>query len=121
MWQPNPTGNPGSHFRAKYRIKGETEWRETEDIKDEDFKIIKGLTPDETYEFVVASVDGEHSTESPVQEVSTAGLGSYKQLLIEIFYVYLRYNFFFLLFFQTVQSKYQVKKRPMQVGSSECC
>lgn len=71
-WWPNNSGRTGSHFFAKYRLKGETTWLSTEHILDSDFTTIRALKPDETYEFVVASVDGDYITESIVQDVPTS-------------------------------------------------
>lgn len=72
---PSIEGKSGSHFFAKYRIKGETTWLSTENVLEDDFVIIRGLQPDENYEFVVASVDGEYLKESQIQDVQTVGLG----------------------------------------------
>ncbi|XP_031628790.1 neuroglian-like isoform X2 [Contarinia nasturtii] len=72
-WLPNVNGRPGTHFYAKYRIKGETQWETTKDIIDNDFVVIPGLEPDRRYEFIVTSVDGDHFTESAIQEVQTVG------------------------------------------------
>lgn len=71
-WWPNNSGRTGSHFFAKYRLKGETTWLSTDHILDSDFTTIRALKPDETYEFVVASVDGDYITESIVQDVPTS-------------------------------------------------
>lgn len=72
-WLPNVSGRPGTQFFAKYRIRGESTWLRTDDIKDDDFVVIHGLETDETYEFVVVSVDGNHLTESHIQDVRTLG------------------------------------------------
>lgn len=74
-WLPNVNGRPGTHFFVKYRIKGETTWLTTDYELDNDFVIVRGLQPDETYEFVTISVDGEHLTESQIQDVPTVGIG----------------------------------------------
>lgn len=76
-WLPNVSGKPGTHFFAKYRIKGETQWLTTDYVLEDDFVLVRGLQPDETYEFVVISVDGEHLSESLVQDVPTVGIGMY--------------------------------------------
>ncbi|KAL1447729.1 hypothetical protein WDU94_003581, partial [Cyamophila willieti] len=68
LWEPN-TDHPGSHFFVKYRIKGETMFRESQPELEEDFTIIRALRPSETYEFRVVSVDGENLTESDTQEI----------------------------------------------------
>lgn len=36
---------------------------------------VRGLNPNEIYEFKVVAVDGEDYTESAVQEVDTSGVG----------------------------------------------
>lgn len=70
-WLPNFTYNkPGSHFYARYRIKGTTRWIETDAVIDDDFVYIRGLQPDDTYEFSVVSVDGDKLSESEAQEVT---------------------------------------------------
>lgn len=74
-WMPNLRGKPGSHFFAKYRIKGETTWLQSDNILEDDYVIVRGLEPDQNYEFVVASVDGEFLKESYAKEVSTSGIG----------------------------------------------
>lgn len=75
---PSVDGRSGSHFFAKYRIKGETTWLSTDNILEDDYVLIRGLQPDETYEFIVASVDGEYLAESHVQDVPTIGIGEYE-------------------------------------------
>lgn len=74
-WLPNLNGRPGTHFFAKYRIKGDTTWLSTDSVLEDDFVVIRGLQPDDVYEFVVISIDGEHLTESQIQEVPTVGIG----------------------------------------------
>lgn len=75
-WLPNFTYNkPGSHFFAKYRIKGTTQWLETDPVIDNDFVYIRGLQPDEKYEMAVVSVDGEHLAESYAQDVPIPEIG----------------------------------------------
>lgn len=78
-WRPNiNAGRPGTHFFVKYRIKGETTWLTSDVELDDMHTIIRGLQPDETYEFVVISVDGEHLAESQIQDVPTIGIGMYQ-------------------------------------------
>lgn len=75
-WLPNFTYNkPGSHFFAKYRIKGTTQWLETDPVIDNDFVYVRGLQPDEKYEMAVVSVDGEHLAESYAQDVPIPEMG----------------------------------------------
>lgn len=81
-WMPSIEGKSGSHFFAKYRIKGETTWLSTENVLEDDYVIIRGLQPDENYEFKVVSVDGEYSTESLAQNVQTVGTGEFFGLRI---------------------------------------
>lgn len=77
-WHPNVGGNSGSHFFAKYRIKGQTTWLKTDEVLDSDHVIVRALQPDQTYEFYVVSVDGGFIADSAVQEVSTAGIGNFQ-------------------------------------------
>lgn len=80
---PSVEGKSGSHFFAKYRVKGETTWLSTDNILEDDFVLVRGLEPDETYEFIVASVDGQYITESQVQDVPTVGIGmKYKYFVL---------------------------------------
>lgn len=74
-WIPNIHGRAGSHFFVKYRIHGESTWLGRDYEFENDFIIIRGLQPSETYEFVVVSVDGEHWTESQIQEIRTIEIG----------------------------------------------
>lgn len=74
-WLPNVNGRPGSHFFVKYRKKGATTWLDSDQEFNNDFIIISGLLPDTEYEFAAISVDGDHLTESNVQEVITVGVG----------------------------------------------
>lgn len=76
FWHPNIGGNSGSHFFAKYRIKGQTTWLKTDEVLDSDHVIVRALSPEQTYEFVVASVDGDFISESAVQEVPTDDIGN---------------------------------------------
>lgn len=92
-WMPSIDGRSGSHFFAKYRIKGETTWLSTDNILEDDFVIIRGLQPDETYEFVVASVDGEYLAESHVQDVPTIGIGMFSTLYPSCFLLCVTYLF----------------------------
>lgn len=70
-WEPNLEGRSGSHFFLKYRLRGETTWAETEPESAEDYTLVRGLTPNEVYDFKMVAVDGEYMTESLVQEVDT--------------------------------------------------
>ena len=70
-WHPNtePEGQPGSHFYAQYRRKGETIYEKSEDEFDENFVHLRGLTPNQVYEVRVVAVDGEFYTESDPEEM----------------------------------------------------
>lgn len=75
VWMPNVNGRPGSHFFVKYREKGATQWLETPYEFTDDHVTIYGLKPDTDYEFAAISVDGEHLTESAIQDVQTVESG----------------------------------------------
>jgi hypothetical protein len=47
----------------------------------EDYIIVRGLMPGEMYEFSVVAVDGEHMTESEVEEVEISSMGEFTQNL----------------------------------------
>ncbi|XP_055305922.1 neuroglian-like isoform X2 [Sitodiplosis mosellana] len=83
-WIPDISGNPGSHFFVKYRIKGKTDWTHIDPIHTEDFVIVDSLLRSETYEFEVVSVDGDQMAESEVKEVSfdSSSLFSNKTIII---------------------------------------
>lgn len=74
-WLPNLHGKPGSHFFAKYRVKGESEWLKSDPQMQDDYLIVRALEADSNYEFVVVAVDGDYLTESSAQEVDTYGIG----------------------------------------------
>lgn len=76
VWLPNIDGMLGSHFFVKYRKKGETMFQETGSEMNEDYIIVRGLMPGEMYEFSVVAVDGEHMTESEVEEVEISSMDS---------------------------------------------
>lgn len=56
-----------------FRLKDESNYIETSHILDEDFTVVRALTPSETYEFIVVSVDGEYLTESEPEEIEMSG------------------------------------------------
>lgn len=68
-WLPDRNGRSGSHFFAKYREQGQSQWLSTDHETHEDFLYIRGMDPDRTYEVRVISVDGAHMTESHSQMV----------------------------------------------------
>lgn len=78
-WLPAlEAGKSGSHFFVKYRKKDTTTWVSTDNVLEEDHVEVRPLEPEQTYEFVVLSVDGEHMTESKVQEVVINSVGMLK-------------------------------------------
>jgi neuronal cell adhesion protein len=56
-------------------MKKDSEWLQTDPELDNDYIDIRGLDPDEQYEFKVVAVDGGFLTESESQFVSTYGIG----------------------------------------------
>jgi hypothetical protein len=60
-----------------FRKKGETMFQETGLELNEDYIIVRGLMPGEMYEFSVVAVDGEHMTESEVEEVEISSMGEF--------------------------------------------
>jgi hypothetical protein len=60
-----------------FRRKGETMFQETGSEMNEDYIIVRGLMPGEMYEFSVVAVDGEHMTESEVEEVEISSMGEF--------------------------------------------
>lgn len=79
-WLPKLSGKPGSNFFVKYRIKGTERWFRTKLILDDDYTVVENLTPNETYEFKVVSVDGDYETESDVQDIATVKYGRFGEL-----------------------------------------
>jgi neuronal cell adhesion protein len=74
-WIPNfKNGKPGSHFLVKYRLKSDSNWWHTEPELDNDYIDIRGLDPDEQYEFKVVAVNGGFWTESKSQFISAFGI-----------------------------------------------
>lgn len=69
------------HCYFIFRKKGETIFQETGPEMNEDYIIVRGLMPGEMYEFSVVAVDGEHMTESEVEEVEISSMGKFKQNL----------------------------------------
>ncbi|XP_065202283.1 neuroglian isoform X2 [Planococcus citri] len=60
----------GSHFYVKYRLKGEPRFDQITEIS-EDYVIVRSLRPNEVYEFIVGSVDGNYTSESDPRDVET--------------------------------------------------
>ncbi|KAF4518843.1 hypothetical protein B566_EDAN006694 [Ephemera danica] len=71
VWLPDIDGKPGSHFFVKYKQRGETMYEQTDPQLEEDFIIVRGLKPGETYDMQVVAVDGEYMTASDAEEVET--------------------------------------------------
>lgn len=74
-WLPSLQNNSGSDFYVKYRLQGDSDWKETGTIDKDDHIVIHELRPDENYEFAVVSVDGPLSAESETKEISTSAIG----------------------------------------------
>lgn len=78
-WLPNiESGRPGSDFFVQYRKKGEQNFQSTPVSDSLDPIPIEGLELGETYEFRVVSQDGEHTSASEMEEVTTSGIGGYE-------------------------------------------
>ncbi|ALC49261.1 Nrg [Drosophila busckii] len=73
-WVPSIDGRSGSHFFTKYRVKGETEWKNMQAETNSDHQTVESLQPDTVYEFRVVSVDGHYFTESATTEIDTNSL-----------------------------------------------
>lgn len=83
-WQPNFSGNPGSHFYAQYRKKGEPSWQNSDPQINEEFVEIKGLETGSPYEIRVVSVDGTEETESASQLIETSESGEFLYFFIRV-------------------------------------
>lgn len=70
IWLPDIKGNPGLNFQAQYCLKGTASWRMTREIENDDFVIIENLSPYETYEIAVSSIEEPFYTSSAVEECS---------------------------------------------------
>ncbi|KAF0760773.1 neuroglian-like isoform X1 [Aphis craccivora] len=66
---PNLDGNPGSHFFVKYKLKSDYLYEETEHEFYKNFIDIKGLKPENLYEFIVVAVDGDIIQQSDTVEI----------------------------------------------------
>ncbi|KAG5881990.1 Neuroglian, partial [Gonioctena quinquepunctata] len=67
-WIPDVDNIPGDHFYVKYRIKGEQEFLKSAPEMEEDYAILENFNACVNYEIILVAVDGEHETESEVQE-----------------------------------------------------
>ena len=70
-WQPQIEGNPGSHFYVQYKKEMATQYKSSGEELNEDSIVITGLDPDETYDFRVVAVDGDHETPSETISIYT--------------------------------------------------
>ncbi|TRY75568.1 hypothetical protein TCAL_04520 [Tigriopus californicus] len=70
-WMPHIEGNPGSHFYVQYKKDMETQFLSSNEELNEDSIVVRGLDPDETYDFRVVAVDGKHQTPSRILPVYT--------------------------------------------------
>lgn len=74
-WLPNLIANSGSNFFVKYRLKGKTEWSQTDLVIDQDFVIMNGFMKNKIYEIMTISVDGSFMAESSIQDVANEKSG----------------------------------------------
>jgi hypothetical protein len=58
------------------RIRGEPMFETTEPQMEEDYIVVRGLKPGESYEMQVVAADGNHLSESKTQEVETYSDGN---------------------------------------------
>ena len=70
-WKPQVEGNPGSHFFVQYKKEEETLFLSSDEELNEDSIVIRGLDPDDTYDFRVVAVDGEMQTPSETLSIYT--------------------------------------------------
>lgn len=79
IWMPSDIqgGYAGSDFYAKYQMKGHPNWNQTKNGVDKDFVIVSNLELNQSYKFVVVSVDGKFPNMSDVQDVSIFKIGMY--------------------------------------------
>lgn len=68
-WRPSLDGYAGSEFCVKYRAKSQPNWTVTANISNVDYIDIENLKVNETYEFVILSIDGDFSIESSSQNI----------------------------------------------------
>ncbi|RZB77529.1 neuroglian, partial [Asbolus verrucosus] len=71
QWIPSKSGNPGSHFYVRYKKQGETTYRQTDDVLNDDFVEVRDLETGKSYDFMTTSVDGHFHVNSDVQTVNT--------------------------------------------------
>lgn len=74
QWRPNNAdGRSGSHFFVKHRVKGSHNWIASKNEINEDFIMVRGLEPEQDYEFRVVAVDGTYNTESTSEFIHISG------------------------------------------------
>ncbi|XP_025407502.1 neuroglian-like [Sipha flava] len=72
LWTPKLDGNPGSHFFVKYKLKGDNLYEKTNPELDKNYIDVKGLKPEEVYEFIVVAVDGDTMKDSDIVEIEAS-------------------------------------------------
>ncbi|GBP51761.1 Neuroglian [Eumeta japonica] len=70
-WLPTLDGHAGTHFKAWYRVKGHSDWLQTDEITEEDYTTLTGLEPGQVYEVKITAYDGNYVRESEIKEVET--------------------------------------------------
>lgn len=74
-----------------YRLKGANLYEETKPEFDKNFIDVKGLKPEELYEFVVVAVDGNTMKESDIAEIEASSTGTFLMLNLCFVIFYLMY------------------------------
>lgn len=70
-WLPSPSGHPGTHFVASYRLKGHPSWLKTNEVTDDDYTVLTGLEPGQIYEVKITAYDGEYFRDSEPKDIDT--------------------------------------------------
>ncbi|XP_044013518.1 neuroglian isoform X1 [Aphidius gifuensis] len=70
-WIPNLAGYPGSHFFAKYKLRDETIWQESDPELQGTELVLTGLASGEKFLMAIVAVDGDYLSESQIQEIET--------------------------------------------------
>lgn len=80
-WHPHVDWSPGSNFYAKYRKIGSNAWNYTEEIYDEDFVTVYGLSVG-TYEIAVVSLgDRGEEKESEIEFGEIVNIGMFAKVV----------------------------------------
>lgn len=82
VWMPNVDQNPGTDFVVKYSVNGTQQWVSTARIVMDDFVIVDGLLPTETYEMFVESIEGNFVTESNIKMIPRYRMGTNDNMFI---------------------------------------